>query len=222
MRGKNLIISLSGGKDSTALALLAMKKGWNIHSMVFFDTGWEFPGMYSHIKALARYVDFPLVRLEPKRPFCVELTVNRWPATGREWCRRSKINAINAYIKKHDGISLIGFSASERKRTRKKDFSTREVLFPLITWGYSEAACLEYCYKEGFFWYGLYELFHRLSCFCCPFKSLDEYRRIREYFPELWFKMLNWDRNLVAGNRGFCNKKTVYDLEVRFRNEDKI
>lgn len=43
------IVSLSGGKDSTAMLLMMLERGEDIHSVVFFDTGWEFPEMHEHI-----------------------------------------------------------------------------------------------------------------------------------------------------------------------------
>ena len=48
------VVSLSGGKDSTALLLMMLEKNIPVHSAVFFDTGWEFPPMYEHIDKLER------------------------------------------------------------------------------------------------------------------------------------------------------------------------
>ena len=45
----NNTISLSGGKDSTAMLNIMLGRGESIHSAVFFDTGWEFPEMLEHI-----------------------------------------------------------------------------------------------------------------------------------------------------------------------------
>lgn len=43
------ILSISGGKDSTAMMIEMLERNEPIHSAVFFDTGWEFPAMYPHI-----------------------------------------------------------------------------------------------------------------------------------------------------------------------------
>ena len=37
----NNVISLSGGKDSTAMLHMMLERGESIHSVLFFDTGWE-------------------------------------------------------------------------------------------------------------------------------------------------------------------------------------
>lgn len=217
---QNLIISLSGGKDSTTLVLLAAERGLRIHSIVFFDTGWEFPAMYSHIDKLSHKVNFPLVRLTPKRDFKKELKINRWPSFRREWCRRRKINAINKYANKHDAIQLIGFAANEVNRTFSKEMSRKEVAFPLIEWGIAEKDSLAYCYKQGFDWNGLYNHFNRVSCFCCPFKKIGDYRKIKKHYPVLWRRMLKMDK-MINPNRGFCGYKTVHDLDQRFSGEDR-
>lgn len=217
---ENLIIDLSGGKDSTALTLLAAEKGMRIHSMVFFDTGWEFPEMYPHLDKLVSKVDFPMVRVTPKRSFKEELKLNRWPSFRREWCRRRKINAVDKYARKHNAIQLIGFAADEVNRTKSKELSKKAVAFPLIEWGIAEKDALAYCYKQGLDWGGLYNHFDRVSCFCCPFKKIGDYRKTRKHFPVLWQRMLKMDK-AVNPNRGFYGYKTVRDLDRRFFMEDK-
>ena len=50
----NNVISLSGGKDSTAMLHMMLERGESVHSAVFFDTGWEFPEMEAHIDEVER------------------------------------------------------------------------------------------------------------------------------------------------------------------------
>ena len=59
----------------------------------------------------------------------------------------------------------------------------------------TEKDCLEYCYECGFDWGGLYNIFHRVSCWCCSLQSLDELRKLRKHFPDLWKQLEFWDRN---------------------------
>ncbi len=66
---KNNIISLSGGKDSTAMLLMMIERGEDIQSIVFFDTGWEFPEMLEHIDKLEKYVGIEIIRLHPPQTF---------------------------------------------------------------------------------------------------------------------------------------------------------
>lgn len=42
-------VSLSGGKDSTAMLLLMIERDMPIDMVLYADTGMEFPEMYDHI-----------------------------------------------------------------------------------------------------------------------------------------------------------------------------
>ena len=234
---KNNIISLSGGKDSTAMLLMMLEKKEPIHSVVFFDTGWEFPEMRTHIKKLEKYTGIEFVMLKPDKSFDYLLNdapvkkrggenagkIHRfgygWPAPLRRWCTRLKINAIEKYYRSQEDFkSCIGFAADEARRApiiHKKKWPER---YPLIEYDVSETEALKYCCDRGFDWGGLYELFGRVSCFCCPLQRLGELRNIRKHRPELWNKMLNMD---IEGNRGFRDLKTVHDLDRRFTEEDR-
>lgn len=47
------ILSFSGGKDSTYLAIYLVENSYPLDEAVMFDTGWEFPQMYKHIEKCA-------------------------------------------------------------------------------------------------------------------------------------------------------------------------
>jgi len=218
---QNNIVSLSGGKDSTAMLLMMLEKGEPIHSIVFFDTGWEFPQMYEHIEKLEKYIGIKSIRFKPNTSFDDLLVKYSWPWMRGRWCTRKKIDRITAYCKKHNGVEVIGFAVEEKKRTQTKEMRKKNVRFPLIEWGITEAEALRYCYSKGFDWGGLYEHFNRVSCFCCPLKgSPNAWRKIRKYYSEQWEKMLKMDSS-IENNGGFYGYKTVYDLEKRFAEEDR-
>ena len=43
------VVSLSGGKDSTAMLLRMLEEGMRVDIILFCDTGLEFPAMYEHL-----------------------------------------------------------------------------------------------------------------------------------------------------------------------------
>ncbi len=113
---ENLVVSLSGGKDSTAMLLMMIERKIPIHSAVFFDTGWEFPQMHDHIDKLESMIDVPIVRLKPEKSFddlILRHQVKRratgevhrvgygWPSAMRRWCTRQKIDNIQKYLKEY-------------------------------------------------------------------------------------------------------------------------
>lgn len=236
----NNIISFSGGKDSTAMALEMLERGEDIHSVVAFDTGWEFPQMLEHWEEFERYTGLEIVRLHPREPFSywlfdrpiiarkgpnkgkIHRYGNGWPSPMRRWCTREKVNSIRRYLKNIENpVSCIGFAADEAHRagaTSGRDIVQR---YPLIEWDICEAEALAICKRHGFNWGGVYDHFSRVSCFCCPLQRIGDLRTLRKHFPDQWCQMLEWETRCPGHNPGFRGYETVHDLERRFAEEDK-
>ena len=194
----NQIVSLSGGKDSTAMLLMMLERNEPIHSVVWFDTGWEFPEMYPHIEKLEKYTGLEVKRLKYHREFDEMMrTYNRWPAPMMRWCTGSKRDTIKKYGKQISNfVHCIGFASDEQKRTDSKSVSTN-TRFPLIEYDVTEEKALQYCKQHGFDWDGLYDVFDRVSCFCCPLGGIRDARKLRKNYPKLWEKVLV--KNIVTG-----------------------
>ena len=62
------ILSLSGGKDSAALAI-HMRDRLDDMEYVFLDTGKELPETYEYLNKLEAYLGKPVVRLNPEYNF---------------------------------------------------------------------------------------------------------------------------------------------------------
>lgn len=233
----NQVVSFSGGKDSTAMALMMLERGEKIHSVVAFDTGWEFPQMYDHWRQFEEYTGLKITVLRPKKSFdhwmlhqkvvsrngenkgTVHRVGNGWPSPMRRWCTRVKVGAINKYLDAiKNPVSSVGIAADEAKRV--KENSKYPCRYPLIEWDIDEPAAFDICKKHGFKWGGLYNIFRRVSCYCCPLQRIGELKKIREHFPELWFKMLELDSE-ITDNVGFLGYKSVHDLDSRFAEEDR-
>ena len=90
--------------------------------------------------------------------------------------------------------------------------------YPLVEWGMTEQDCLDYCYARGYDWGGLYQAFKRVSCWCCPLQPLSELRILRKEYPELWSRLLEWQKKTW---RKFRTGYSVQELDMRFRFEDE-
>jgi len=225
------IVSLSGGKDSTALLLRMLEEGMPVDEILFCDTGLEFDAMYRHIDKLEKYIGRPITRLKsdysfeylffdhiPKRknPELVGRKGFSWAGPHNRWCTAMlKTRIINRYLheqaKKYTIIQYIGIAADEPQRIH-------EFTYPLVDWGMTEADCLAYCRERGFDWDGLYDIFHRVSCWCCPLQSLDELRKLRRHFPELWERLRYMDEHTW---RTFLKNYSVAELDTRFSFEEE-
>lgn len=225
----NNVVSLSGGKDSTAMLHMMLERGESIHSVVFFDTGWEFPEMHDHIDLVEQKTGVEVVRLSPEKPFNHWMyervkTKGRigevgycWPNTFDRWCTELKTRQIDKFTRKTRDIQqCVGFAADELHRV-KKNTNKR---YPLIEYGITEADAIKYCRKLGYTWGGLYDIFNRVSCWCCPLQSIKDLRKLRKYRPELWAKLLDMDARQPKHSQGFKDYWRVADFERRFILED--
>lgn len=221
------IVNFSGGKDSTAMLLKMIEKDMPIDEIIFCDTGKEFPEMYEHIEKVEKYINRPITKLKSMETFD-ELMFEHiktkgknkgqkgysWPGTKIRWCTtKLKTQMIEQYLRKYKGeeiIHYIGIALDEPKRIKDKKY-------PLVDFKVTEKECLEYCYSKGFNWNGLYEKFDRLSCWCCPFKSLKELRILRKEYPDLWEQLKEMDKHTY---RKFRPDYTVEELEEKFTKEE--
>lgn len=241
-------VSLSGGKDSTAMLLLMLEKGMPIDAVLWADTGMEFPEMYAHIGKLddllyqERGLHITTLRhskgfewLMFDVPLQQEIAINRriaaglppvgngWPGLHVRWCTgHLKTHLIRKEVTRLKGmfyaLQYVGIAADEPKRVKNEQY-------PLLNWGITEAEALRICYDRGFDWGGLYQIYRRCSCWCCPFQRISELRKLRHYHPELWTKLLGMDRKALAlyGHTPlgqFTKRWSVDELEARFAAED--
>lgn len=137
------IISLSGGKDSTAMLLMMLEKKIKVDHIVFFDTSWEFPEMIKHIDKLEKYIGREIVRLKYKTPFDELFKDYGFSSFKIRWCTARKTQTIEKFIKKFSNpMQYIGFSYDERTRIKK----TIGYCYPLVDWKVTEEDALKYCY----------------------------------------------------------------------------
>lgn len=106
------VVSLSGGKDSTAMLIMMLERGMPVDEVVWFDTGWEFPAMVGHIGKVEAETGVPVTRLRPDLPFNywmfdhVRMKGARageagygWARMGSRWCTKIKTSAIDRHVK---------------------------------------------------------------------------------------------------------------------------
>ena len=133
------VIALSGGKDSTALAL-RMAEVWPDLKVTYFctPTGDELPEMQAHWCHLEELLGQPIVKVTGTT-LSELITLFKMLPNGRaRWCTRMlKIQPCLAYL--HgltDPVLYVGLRADEEARQGlfAADITTR---FPLREWGWS-------------------------------------------------------------------------------------
>ena len=242
-------VRLSGGKDSTAMLLMMLERGMPIDAVLYADTGMEFPEMYDHLSKVdallyqERGIRITVLRHprgfeylmfeEPKtrasalarrKKMGVPPYGNDWPGIRVRWCTgQLKTHLITKEVNwlkgEYHALHYVGIAADEAKRCKNEQY-------PLVEWGVTEAQALEYCYARGFDFGGLYRIYHRASCWCCPFQRIGELRKLRQFHPQLWAQLLTMDQRARAqfgpGPLGqFRSNWSVEQLDQRFATEEK-
>lgn len=244
-----VLVSFSGGKDSTAMLLHMIELGEHIDEVLNVDTGMEFPSMYEHInqiKAIVEEKGIKFTVLKSKESFeylMLEKPIKSekygdhfgygWPSMNSRWCTKHlKLIHINRYIKQlkngYNLIQCIGLASDEFKRLSRPNNQQKGQRHPLVEWGWSESDCLEYCRSKGYDWGGLYDIFNRVSCWCCPLASINELRKLWKFYPDLWNQLEIWETRMAAPNVGkrqrywFKDNTKVFDLSRRFEHEEYL
>lgn len=234
---KYFIVSLSGGKDSTALLLKMLEFNVWIDEVVYVDVGKEMPEMKKHIAKLKKEVTsrgIKFTQLEPEKSFDYWLGDHiktrgknkgkrgyGWPDFLNRWCTKQlKIQTLKRYYRdvieeEHDSVEFVGFASDEIERADKNN-DGRLKEYPLINFDMTEEEALQYCYKKGYDWGGLYEKFNRVSCYLCPLSRLGELKNIFENYPHLWLEMRVLDDKSW---RDFRSDYTLRELEIKFIQE---
>jgi len=225
------ILSFSGGKDSTALLLMMLEKNMPIDEIIFCDTGVEFPEMLEHIKKVEVYIGRKITTVRNKHSY--EYYLGSYvkqngegigfghPDFKNRWCtyymkKKPYFDYLKVKYPKEHIVEYLGIAYDEKYRTKEK--SNRDIKYPLVDWQIFEYDALEYCYKQGFDWDGLYEKMPRVSCWCCPLSRLEGIKMLYEERPELWAKLKEFD---TKSFRRFRYDYTIDELEQKFEWEKK-
>lgn len=221
------IYSVSFGKDSLAMLLMAIDKGLPIDEVVFFNIGVEFDAIYTvrdmvlpilaqqGIKYTELDIDRPFYWYMFEKPVCKKDTniVHKygygWCGGNCRWGTTLKLRALKNYI--GNNWDYVGIASDETDRIEKERRENK--ILPLVEMGITGAQALQYCYDRGIYWeqngIRLYEILDRISCRICRNKNLKELRNIKQYLPDVWTELLDLQTRIpVPFKPGRKNKKT--------------
>jgi len=109
------ILGLSGGKDSTGLAILLHKI---IPDLEFFfcDTGKELPETYEYLNRIETRLGTKIIRLSSDKgfDFWLDLYMGYLPSAQARWCtRRMKLEPLEKFVGNDFAYSYVGIRADE-------------------------------------------------------------------------------------------------------------
>jgi len=238
------ILLLSGGKNSTALALTT-KYDFALH----VDTTIEFKENTKFVKKLCKEYSIPLKIIRPEKPFIYYVfkkPVERGKYKGRKgygvpmcirnkrWCCHTlKRDPAYRFLRKFEGEKIVfitGYTVGEEWRLEKSLFSEEyakrfgfeaTVRAPLIEMGWDDSMCYDFCEKMGVL-NPLYKYFNRFGCCFCPCYTIAHWRTLYFHFPH-YFKlaMRIEKKSIKLYGRGFRTDYTLEELAERFERDSR-
>lgn len=184
----NRIVALSGGKDSTAMAIALMEfEPSHDYRFCITPTRRELPVMDAHWANCERLLGRPLIRIPA--PTLVELIVKykALPNWRMRWCTRQiKIEPFMLYAESlKPAISYVGIRADEAADREGTDWNGIEGVmqdFPLVRWGWGLAKVKSYLAEKEI------TIPKRTDCDWCFYQKLIEWYELWRDHIDRWME----------------------------------
>jgi hypothetical protein len=192
------IVSLSGGKDSSALAIYLRNRIPDLE-YVFCDTGEELPETYEYLARLQAFLGKPIIHLRPAGKSFRDLIEERGgflPSPSARWCTRElKIEPFERYVGDDYVYSYIALRADETGRkgyiARKPNIVPR---YPFIEEGIKHDDVVQILEDSGLGLPSYYRWRSRSGCYFCFFQQRIEWVGLLENHPDLFWKAAEFER----------------------------
>lgn len=191
------LLGLSGGKDSSALAIYLRDR---IPEMEYFfaDTGAELPETLEFVDLMEDYIGKPIVRLNAKKSFefYLQLNGNFLPTAKTRWCTSElKIRPFEEYVGNDTAITYVAIRADEQHRqgylSTKPNISAR---YPFIEDGITRDMVEDILNSSGLGMPKYYEWRSRSGCYFCFFQRKDEWVKLARKYPALFDKAREYEQ----------------------------
>ncbi|WP_420444519.1 phosphoadenosine phosphosulfate reductase family protein [Candidatus Poriferisodalis sp.] len=194
------ICGISGGKDSSALALYLRDR---VPEMEYFfcDTGAELPETYEFLTRLEVILGKPIARLNSERGFdhWFEVFRGALPSPQMRWCTKvMKIKPIEAWIGDEPAISYVAIRADEANR--KGYISTKpniESRLPFVEDGIDHDGVMKILDDAGIGLPDYYEWRTRSGCYFCFYQRKAEWVGLAERHPELYERAIAIEQKVL-------------------------
>lgn len=177
-------VALSGGKDSTAMALALREREPEMpHVYVCTPTGDELPEMFLHWRSLGERLGRRIIPIVGGTLKSVCAEENALPNWRMRFCtRRLKIEPFKAFLLKHmPVISYVGLRADEEGREGADyGFAGLPQRYPLREWGMGLEDVRKFLADRGV------TIPERTDCASCFFQTLGEWWQLWKNHPDLY------------------------------------
>lgn len=205
---EKVAVSFSGGKDSLVALDLAYRVG--IKKAVFCDTTIEFDETKDFVKHVEKFYGITIDIVRASTTFFEIIKHVGLPSRIFRWCCDVfKFGPLSSYASKEN---LYGFITGLRKKESNKrsiyeHFDSNPMvpvkqINPILNW--TDQDVWNYINAYNLPVNPLYKHFERIGCWCCPFRSNEDWKKIKKLFPE---KASSFEQILAE----FANKMNIKD-----------
>lgn len=178
------VVALSGGKDSTAMALRLAEVEPRDYTYVCTPTGDEPPEMFAHWRRLGDILGKQIVPVMSGTLNGLIMQQKALPNWRQRWCTRMlKIEPYAAWLLKQGKcVSYVGLRADEPER-EGGDYAALpgvEMRFPMREWGWELNDVVTYLEQRGV------SIPKRTDCLKCFYQRLIEWYEFWRDHPESW------------------------------------
>ena len=231
MKKEYHILSLSGGKDSTALAFFMRENMPEIFErlkLVFFDTECDLSETYEYLNKIEMYLNKKIEYIKPELSFEQLYQIYKFiPSTRYRWCTTGmKINPFRKYMNKlinecnAQKINLyVGIRSDEptrienyQKQNIEKDDGILKTHYPLAEYGLIKKDVFDILTNNGIGFPKYYEWRSRSGCYFCFFQKKIEWVNLLERHPKLFEKALYFEK-IGGKNFTWCQDMSLEELK---------
>jgi hypothetical protein len=218
------ILGLSGGKDSTALAIFMRQEYPDLEIEYFFcDTHKELTETYNYLRRIEDWLGIKIHYLESDRGFDHWLDVygGVLPSPKVRWCtKQMKIIPFERWVGDDEVITYVGIRADEDRDgyvSTKPNITAR---FPFKEHGLVKADIIRRLEESGIGMPDYYRWRSRSGCYFCFFQRKYEWVMLAQEHPDLFQKALDYEQNHQDGRTyTWTQGETLLEL---FGRKDQI
>lgn len=212
------VLSLSGGKDSAALAIY-MRDRLPEMEYIFSDTRKELPETYEYLNRIEDYLGKRVNRLN------AELGFDHWydvyggmiPSNHRRWCTKMlKLKPFEEFVGEDPVLNYVGLRADEKRSGYISHKPNITPVYPFQEDGLKLADIEEILLASGvgmppYTKWGR----SRSGCFFCFYQQKIEWVRLKETHPELYEKAKAYERPYEGSGNTFTwsERESLTELE---------
>ncbi len=218
------VLGLSGGKDSSALAVYMADNYPNLDIEYFFtDTGEELEEVNEYLNDLEGYLGKTINRLDPRRNFEFYLKQynNFLPSAQNRWCTvQLKLAPFEKWVeqeflnKGYTVYSYVAIRSDESYREGLKSKKAIETILPFRENHIDKEGVFEILENAGLGLPKYYEWRSRSGCTFCFFQRKIEWVGLMERHPEDFQKAKSMEKNALDHGSPFtwCENESLEEL----------